>query len=135
MSESVDDHKIFDVLMRELNGCDSLTTTNSFRVSFRCLGFVIIDPTRKFTGMPGSGVSSCDGAYLNYIYVRPEHRGKGIGEKNRAGNSETVPEALGFCGDIRWREAHAEVRGLLSSSHKRINLKNQARSMKYKSCL
>jgi len=58
----------------------------------------LFDPTRTFTGMPGSGVRSCDGAYLNYIYVRPEHRGKGKGEKILKHVMKYYPKLWGFVG-------------------------------------
>lgn len=57
-----------------------------------------IDPGKTFTGMPGSGIASCDGAYFNFIYVRPEYRGKGIGEKLLRLIQKQYPKLWGFVG-------------------------------------
>ncbi|MGO9014419.1 MAG: N-acetyltransferase family protein [Dissulfurispiraceae bacterium] len=85
-------------LMRELNSFDSLKTEGCVRVSFRKMGFAFIDPNKKFTAMPGSTATSCDGTYLNLIYVRPEHRGKGIGEKILKIVQREYPKLWGIVG-------------------------------------
>ena len=85
-------------IMRELNSFDALKTPGSIRVSFRRMGFAFIDPGKTFTSMPGSGVPSCNGAYLNFIYVRPEHRGNGIGEKLLRELLKKYPKIWGIVG-------------------------------------
>lgn len=68
------------------------------KVSFGKAGFVFIDPAKSFSGMPNKGIPSMEGSYLNFIYVRPDHRRKGLGEKMLRKVMEQYPSLWGIAG-------------------------------------
>lgn len=75
-----------------------LRTSHTVRVSFGKAGFVFIDPAKSFPGLPSKAIPSIEGSYLNFVYVRPDYRGKGIGKIMLRKIMEHYPVLWGIAG-------------------------------------
>jgi ribosomal protein S18 acetylase RimI-like enzyme len=79
-------------------GAHDLRSTKTVRLSFGKAGYVLIDRDHNFPGSTSLGLQPFEGSYLSYIYVRPEYRRRGIGERMLRFLGKEYPKLWGIAG-------------------------------------